>query len=533
MSVGAFAEDRFITGWQAKYFVIADVSTPGGQELFRVDCGSWHRVHDVCVTDNSFTVIHAFKTTIRLHCGTSGVGHIGAISGCGVGYHGLTVNDVCCVAPSSPAFTPVVFTASDDLTLHMHSLPLGTSTRLSLQGHLCTVRCIATAACVTNDREAVVVSGGGRDTLLCWRVGWCPDVPTPPRVEWMCSAVRDIVEVDQRILGVTIVPLQQCVATAKDVGDSFIIVCGNSNGLLSLFLLPWHTNTLVLLAEHQPSDKPVLCVDHLVSGHSLLCVVGCTDGCVYVVDCGAAIAAAVDIAAGDCVPECYIDGDDAVSGDGGDSELDGMAGETSSRDVRPQKTRKPNATQPTGDDEVCVASVGAGSSISDDAVMEARAAPAARSLIALSTPLWYSAHEMGTNCVATSMLHLDTDADGCHNALIVSGGDDQGITACVVTLNTARSHCAVKRHITFRYPGVAVAAFTGIAIHHNMVVAVGIDQRLSVWSVDSSALRSATADTVDVPRDSINTTPTSLLRYRESVYVDTSNVSGVALRRAR
>jgi hypothetical protein len=36
-----------VIGWHAKHLVVADVSSLGHRELLKLDCGNWHRVHDV------------------------------------------------------------------------------------------------------------------------------------------------------------------------------------------------------------------------------------------------------------------------------------------------------------------------------------------------------------------------------------------------------------------------------------------------------------------------------------------------------
>lgn len=38
-------------GWHAKHLLISDVSPWGHRELLKLDCGNWHRVHDVLVTN--------------------------------------------------------------------------------------------------------------------------------------------------------------------------------------------------------------------------------------------------------------------------------------------------------------------------------------------------------------------------------------------------------------------------------------------------------------------------------------------------
>ena len=52
-SVEAFALDPVtqsphrVTGWHAKHLLLCDTAMPTHKELLRMDCGSWHRVHDV------------------------------------------------------------------------------------------------------------------------------------------------------------------------------------------------------------------------------------------------------------------------------------------------------------------------------------------------------------------------------------------------------------------------------------------------------------------------------------------------------
>ncbi|MDR3742430.1 MAG: hypothetical protein P4L40_25720 [Terracidiphilus sp.] len=109
-------------------------------------------------------------------------------------------------------------------------------------------------------------------------------------------------------------------------------------------------------------------------------------------------------------------------------------------------------------------------------VVQVAAPPSPQWPLVSSSPLCgYSAHAMGTNALTAVCVG--------GRAFIASGGDDQSLCVSVCAFEPP----GVATHV-FRYPGVAVAALTGVWTDGRVVVACGVDQRLTVWRVCEEAL---------------------------------------------
>jgi hypothetical protein len=126
-------------------------------------------------------------------------------------FHGLPANDVTWCATSAGDW-PVVVTGADDLLLQAHLLDddgPSDSWRdhtIPLHGHLCTIRAVTSCAvpaswhAVADSPRSLLVSAGGRQTVLVWAVS---GTVTVPRFAVACSAVRENGDLDQRILSVS------------------------------------------------------------------------------------------------------------------------------------------------------------------------------------------------------------------------------------------------------------------------------------------------------------------------------------------
>ncbi len=184
-----------------------------------------------------------------------------------------------------------------------------------------------------------------------------------------------------------------------------LIVVGSSDGTLSCFMLPPSQDRLVLLCEDvSVSAGPVLCVDIGASGqgatsaaYPLFLFAGTTDGAVTVFDLGPCVATAAT----------WLQAFDASGG------------------------REAEALTPMGPPLAPTAGqVGAGDK---DSAGGLRHAPP----VAVTT---YVAHTMGTNCLSVCPAPSPREARGVSPHVkavsfhVASGGDDQGLSASVVTL---------------------------------------------------------------------------------------------------
>jgi hypothetical protein len=94
----------------------------------------------------------------------------------------------------------------------------------------------------------------------------------------------------------------------------------------------------------------------------------------------------------------------------------------------------------------------------------------------------YDAHSMGTNAIAS---FFTTGADGRCALRICSGGDDQAICCCNVSVeaNDPNAPAVVSILQLNRAKEAALSAIKGVAfVDHEHIVVTGYDQRLAVWS---------------------------------------------------
>jgi hypothetical protein len=456
---------------------------------------------------DNVTIAHVFRNTVKTY--TEVLPRKDAfVRGVGAAFHGQTANDVAWVTVKDHSIEPVAVTAADDLLINVYSQPIGRKPPQQLHGHLCTVRALMSCPHPHRNNEAVMVSVGGRDSLLCWRFVLNTDPDVPPKVTWLCSAVRETVSVDQRALAVTVFPLADYRATAAD----FLIVTGNSEGVVSVFVLLERFDELKLLSEFTGSTKPVLCLEHVCigEGSGVFVVVGRTDGSISLLDVTACACAAVEFSKPGSLGEFRSAVAVSRPKMEPESELDGAAcGENGSSEP-PRKMRRNEAAiaQLTPISETVV----------DDEVDATSCCDT--SLIALR--YCYSAHEMGSN--ALSVIPASSGS-----VFIVSGGDDQAVTAAIV--NVSLSDATVTGCHVFKYPQMAVAAFTGIHCDLPVVVACGIDQRLTVFRINV-ALYSELGKTDGFTEQVIAPkTAGGLIQYQSSQFVEASNVSGLAVTR--
>jgi WD40 repeat protein/NAD-dependent SIR2 family protein deacetylase len=111
-----------------------------------------------------------------------------------------------------------------------------------------------------------------------------------------------------------------------------------------------------------------------------------------------------------------------------------------------------------------------------------------KSIIPECPVLIYSAHEMGTNTLKTN-LKGSTKDDMYQVVYIVTGGDDQAITVCVLEVQSQDSSASIKKLL--RINEACASAIKGIHLDFSgsvlcngaRIYAAGYDQRISVWKL--------------------------------------------------
>jgi WD40 repeat protein len=115
-----------------------------------------------------------------------------------------------------------------------------------------------------------------------------------------------------------------------------------------------------------------------------------------------------------------------------------------------------------------------------------------KSILPVRPTLVYTAHDMGTNCIKMNVKRSAKD-DACHEVYIVSGGDDQAITACLLEVRPQDSSASIKELLRTKeacasaIKGIDVALSDSISCNEARIYAVGYDQRISVWRLAETA----------------------------------------------
>jgi WD40 repeat protein len=110
----------------------------------------------------------------------------------------------------------------------------------------------------------------------------------------------------------------------------------------------------------------------------------------------------------------------------------------------------------------------------------------------------YDAHSMGTNAIASFFI---TDSDGRCVLRICSGGDDQAICCCNVSVEAIDPNAPAVVSILQlnRAKEAALSAIKGVAfIDREHFVLAGYDQRLAVWSCNDGLLADEAVDIGDI-----------------------------------
>ncbi len=240
-----------------------------------------------------------------------------------------------------------------------------------------------------------------------------------------------------------------CAAVSITSSEAVLILCGNSEGLLSVFLLPPSMDRLVRLGECiLGTGKPILCLDSAavtVDGFPCAGVAfaGTTDGNVTIVDLQSCISAAGNwyqafAASGSVMGEVVVL--QAVTG--GDC-LEVAAAEVASSSTLTsapvgERTQK-RKLDPSSDRGNHRAEEGVRCSDVEVGDLSSLAVGAALPVVHV-----YSAHEMGTNCVCVATLA----SLGNSVFLVATGGDDEALSASVVTVSIGKGGVSVLLRVS-------------------------------------------------------------------------------------
>jgi WD40 repeat protein/NAD-dependent SIR2 family protein deacetylase len=114
-----------------------------------------------------------------------------------------------------------------------------------------------------------------------------------------------------------------------------------------------------------------------------------------------------------------------------------------------------------------------------------------RNIVPKCPILVYNAHDMGTNCVKMNFKKSRKD-DMCQEVCVVSGGDDQGITMCLLEIRpqdhsvTSKELLRTKEACASAIKGIDLAISGSVPCNEARIYAAGYDQRISVWRIIES-----------------------------------------------
>mmetsp|Transcript_3111 Transcript_3111/g.7063 ORF Transcript_3111/g.7063 Transcript_3111/m.7063 type:complete len:492 (-) Transcript_3111:292-1767(-) len=282
-----------VSGYFGNTFIVMDASS--GQNILQYDTGGRQRIldHQCLMNDDS-----AFRYNVAVCSsqkdGTNNLAfqgfckHIAPLvteksSSHGVNLHGETIF-------GASAFTfgdslQFFITGSEDCTAKISSWKNGcvVDSIILAQQESC-IRCISISQ--IDEHSVFVAVGGGNFVLQFFLIGLLPGrrgvSVADLKIQYMGkgSACKRKATIDHRINAVKAIPLE-------GDGRDHLVVAGDSNGNIQLYLIPEETrkgskNTVGLPCP--TSCRPILCIDTVMVGCRVVVLIGTTGGDVIIYD---------------------------------------------------------------------------------------------------------------------------------------------------------------------------------------------------------------------------------------------------------